>query len=392
VQLPRATPRVALAVDTATAAAFSITALVELGRHVDDGYSYGSAALNLPLVLLLTGSLAWRRRAPRTALAVGFAAVVVPSLFVAHTVFFFGGLVPLALLVYSAARWAPGAAWPVVAAPVLMMVVYPLRVPPFDLSDYAFGAVLFGAAWAAGRLVRRLEQQRRLLADALAAQLREQAAREHALLLDERARIARELHDVVSHTVSLMVVQAGAARFAVGEDDDEVRERLLSVEQTGRSAVGDLRRLLEVLRAEDDDAAAGPLPGLAQLGELADGFRRAGLDVTVTVEAVPPVLPTALDVSAYRLLQEALTNVLKHSAATAAEVRVEATGETVVLEVTDGGPELPAGTVGGAGHGLIGMRERVALFGGRLGTGAAGRGWRVRAELPLARAGAEATR
>jgi signal transduction histidine kinase len=383
---------VALAVDAATAAAFSITALVELGLHVDDGYSYGSAALNLPLVLLLTGSLAWRRRAPRTALAVGFAAVVVPSLFAAHTVFFFGGLVPLALLVYSAARWAPGATWPVVAAPVLMMVVYPLRVPPFDLSDYAFGAVLFGAAWSAGRLVRRLEQQRRQLVDALAAQLREQAAREHALLLDERARIARELHDVVSHTVSLMVVQAGAARFAVGEDDDEVRERLLSVEQTGRSAVGDLRRLLEVLRAEDDDAAAGPLPGLAQLGELADGFRRAGLDVTVTVEALPPVLPTALDVSAYRLLQEALTNVLKHSAATSAEVRVEATGETVVLEVTDRGPERPAGTVGGAGHGLIGMRERVALFGGRLETGAAGHGWRVRAELPLARAGAEATR
>jgi signal transduction histidine kinase len=189
-----------------------------------------------------------------------------------------------------------------------------------------------------------------------------------------------------------MVVQAGAARFAVGGDDDAVRERLLSVVQTGRSAVGDLRRLLEVLRAEDDDAAAGPLPGLAQLGELADGFRRAGLDVTVTLDALSPVLPTALDVSAYRLLQEALTNVLKHSAATAAEVRVEATAQTVVLEVTDRGPERPAGTVGGAGHGLIGMRERVALFGGRLETGAAGRGWRVRAELPLARAGAEATR
>ena len=392
VTLLRTTSRRSLVVDAAIAAGFSVLTLVEMRLHWDDGDSFGPPLLNVPLLLLVTLPLALRRRAPWPALAVAFAAVVVPSLFVAHTLFFFGSLVPLALLVYSAARAAERRGWAVLIAPAALLAAYPLHVPEFDAGDYAFGAVLFGAAWAAGRLVRRLEQQRRLLADALAAQLREQAAREHALLLDERARIARELHDVVSHTVSLMVVQAGAARFAVGEDDDEVRERLLSVEQTGRSAVGDLRRLLEVLRAEDDDAAAGPLPGLAQLGELADGFRRAGLDVTVTVDALPPALPTALDVSAYRLLQEALTNVLKHSAATAAEVRVEATAEAVVLEVTDRGPERPVGTVGGAGHGLIGMRERVALFGGRLETGPVGRGWRVRAELPLARAGAEAAR
>jgi signal transduction histidine kinase len=392
VQLPRTTPRSALAVDLATAAGFSLLVLAEMRLRWDDGYSAGPALLDLPLLLLVTLPLALRRRAPRAALATAFAAVVVPSLFVAHTLFFFGSLVPLALLVYSAARAAERRGWAVLLAPATLLAVYPLHMPEFDAGDYAFGAVLFGAAWAAGRLVRRLEEQRRLLADALAAQLREQAAREHALLLDERARIARELHDVVSHTVSLMVVQAGAARFAVGEDDDEVRERLLSVEQTGRSAVGDLRRLLEVLRAEDDDSAAGPLPGLAQLGELADGVRRAGLDVTVEVHALPPALPTALDVSAYRLLQEALTNVLKHSAARAATVRVEGTPEGIQLEVTDRGPERPAGTVEGAGHGLIGMRERVALFGGRLEAGPAGRGWRVRAELPLTRTGAEAAR
>ena len=391
-QLPRTTPRVALAVDLATAAAFSALALGEMGLHWDDGYSYGPPLLDVPLLLLVALPLALRRRAPWTALGIAFAAVVVPSLFVAHTLFFFGGLVPLALLVYSAARAAGRHGWAVLLGPALLLAVYPLHVPPFDAGDYAFGAVLFGAAWGAGRLVRRLEAQRRLLADALSAQLREQAAREHALLLDERARIARELHDVVAHTVSLMVVQAGAARFALGEDEDEVRERLLSVEETGRSAVGDLRRLLEVLRAEDDDAAAGPLPGLARLGELADGLRRAGLDVTVAVDALPPSLPTALDVSAYRLLQEALTNVLKHSAAGAATVRVEGSADAVVLEVSDPGPERPAGAVASGGHGLIGMRERVALFGGRLEAGPAGRGWRVRAELPLARAGAEVAR
>src|SRR5206468_3817095 len=159
--------------------------------------------------------------------------------------------VPLALLVYSAARAAERRGWAVLLGPAALLAAYPIHVPAFDASDYAFGVVLFGAAWAAGRLVRRLEAQRRLLADGLAAQLRAQA----------------------------------------------------------------------------------------QLGELADGFRRAGLDVHVAVDGLPPGLPTALDVSAYRLLQEALTNVLKHSGATAAAVTVEGTGDAVVLEVTDRGPE-----------------------------------------------------
>ncbi|MGZ4572481.1 MAG: sensor histidine kinase [Blastococcus sp.] len=393
-ELRPATTRTALVVDAAVAAAFSVLALLELRLHWDDGYSYGSPAWNIPLLLAVTVPVAWRRRAPGAALAVAFGAVVVPSLFVAHTLFFFGGLLPLALLVYSAARQLDRYALAVLAGAVALLAVYPLRVPPFDAGDYAFGAVLFGAAWGAGRLVRRLERQRLLLADALAAAQREQAARERALLLDERARIARELHDVVAHAVSVMVVQAGAARFALGTDEDEVRERLLSVEETGRSAVGDLRRLLDLLRADDDhaddDDPSGPQPGLDRLGDLVDGLQRAGLPVRVEIDGETTGLPAALDVTAYRVLQEALTNVLKHAAGEWVLVRVRVTGDAVVLEVTDGGPARAGGL--SSGHGLVGMRERVALFGGRLEAGPENGGWSVRAELPLEAAGVEATR
>jgi signal transduction histidine kinase len=372
------------AVDAALAAGFSVLALVELRLHWDDGYSYGPPALDVPLLLLITVPVALRRRAPWIALAVAFAAVVIPSLFVAHTLFFFGGMLPLGLLVYSAARQADRQAGLVLVAPAALLAVYPLHVPPFDAADYAFGAVLFGAAWGTGRLVRGLERQRLLLADALAAQERERAAREQALLLDERARIARELHDVVAHAVSVMVVQAGAARFALGSDEEEVRERLLSVEETGRTAVRDLRRLLELLRADDGDDD-GPQPGLAQLPMLVDELQKAGLPVRAEIDTGPDPLPGTLDVAAYRVLQEALTNVLRHSAAEWALVRVRTTGDAVVLEVADGGPARAGrGERLSTGHGLVGMRERVAVFGGTLTAGPDGAGWRVRAELPLA--------
>lgn len=383
--------------DAGLAAAFSALTLIELRLHWDDGYSYGSVVWNLPLLLAVTLPVALRRRAPRTAVVIAFAAVVVPSFFVAHTLFFFGGLLPLALLVYSAARERSRFPVLAVAAPAALLAVYPVHVPPFDAGDYAFGAVLFGVAIGAGRLVRRLDSQRQLLAGALAAARREQVARERALLLDERARIARELHDVVAHAVSVMVVQAGAARFALGADEDEVRERLLSVETTGRSAVDDLRRLLDLLRAEEESSPiddGGPAPGLGRLDELVDGLQRAGLPVRLETDGLPAELPPLLDVTAYRVVQEALTNVLKHSAAEWVRVLVRAGTEVVVLEVADGGPARGDGDHPDrpGGQGLVGMRERVALFGGRLEAGPAGQGWRVRAELPLVAAAAEAGR
>ena len=383
--LLRTTSARALIGDSATAVAFSLLVLAELRLHWDDGHQAGGLLLNLPLLLLITLSLVLRRRAPWVALGTAFAAAVVPSFVVAHTLFFFGSLLPLGLLVYSAARYAERSALLVLLAPAALLVVYPLHLRPFDGADYAFGAVLFGAAWGTGRLVRRLERQRLLLADALAAQERERAARERALLLDERARIARELHDVVAHAVSVMVVQAGAARFALGADEDEVRERLLSVEETGRTAVRDLRRLLELLRAEDEEDG-GPQPGLAQLPTLVDELQKAGLPVRAEIDPPPASLPAALDVTAYRVVQEALTNVLRHSDAQWAALEVRVTDDVLVLQVADGGPPRPRSSERlSTGHGLVGMRERAGLFGGALAAGPCDGGWRVRAELPLSR-------
>jgi signal transduction histidine kinase len=172
------------------------------------------------------------------------------------------------------------------------------------------------------------------------------------------------------------------------------------VESTGRSAVDDLRRLLDLLRADDevlsfddDDDGGGPAPGLGRLDELVDGLQRAGLPVHLEVDGLPAELPPTFDVTAYRVVQEALTNVLKHSAADWVRVRVRAGADAVVLEVADGGPAREAGTRrNSGGQGLVGMRERVALFGGRLEAGPDGPGWRVRAELPLVAAPAEAGR
>src|SRR3954453_22497219 len=171
VQWPRATPRTAGAADAALAIGFSAMAMVETLFRWDDGYTYGSDLLNIPLLLLVTLPLALRRRAPRLAVAIAFGSVVVSSVLVAHTVFFFGSLLPLALLLYSAARWLDTGAYAVLSGPLLLVATYGIHVPPFGGSDYLFGAVLFGLSWGAGRLVRRLETQRAQLADALAGAL-----------------------------------------------------------------------------------------------------------------------------------------------------------------------------------------------------------------------------
>lgn len=196
---------------------------------------------------------------------------------------------------------------------------------------------------------------------------------------DERARIARELHDVVTHNVSVMVVQAAAGNDVFDSHPDRAREALQAVEETGRRALGELRKLLDVTA---DGEGILPQPGLARIDELISHVRSAGLAVGLTVEGTPREVPEALDLSAYRIVQEALTNTLKHASATRAEVHVRYENDAVEVEVADNG----AGPNGApnAGRGLIGMRERVNLFGGELRTGPGPRGgFAVHARMPL---------
>ena len=219
--------------------------------------------------------------------------------------------------------------------------------------------------------------------------LRERAARAEAAdvaarlaVAEERARIARELHDVVAHAVGVMVLQVGAVRLGLPEDRAEDREALTRVEQAGRTAMTEMRGLLGAMRHEDDPIELGPQPGLGELDALIGGIRRAGLPVDLHVEGTPAALPAAIDLSAYRIIQEGLTNSLKHANAGHADVVLRWGADELEIEVRDDGRGTTA--TDGHGHGLVGVRERVKIYGGEMTAGAAsGGGFTLRTRLPL---------
>jgi signal transduction histidine kinase len=214
----------------------------------------------------------------------------------------------------------------------------------------------------------------------LAERERDVAARE--AVVEERARIARELHDAIAHNVSLMVVQAGAERRVLDSEATSTKEVLQTIEQVGRGALTEMRRLVGMLRSGEADALA-PQPSLADLPRLVAQVREAGLSVELTVEGDQRELPLGIELSAYRIVQEALTNALKHAGDANASVRVSYSSDQLELEIADDGAGAPAPVAGG-GHGLAGMRERVALYGGRLDAGRrAERGFTVRVVLPI---------
>lgn len=237
--------------------------------------------------------------------------------------------------------------------------------------------------WALGTLVvmlivRRVVRDREARAE-LAERERDRAA--HEAVREERTRIARELHDVIAHTVTVMVVQAQAGPDLLGDPAD-ARRVFGAIETSGREALAELRRLLGVLRTGDEQAVIKPQPGLGSLDGLVRELRAAGRDVELRVEGTPVELTPGVDLSAFRIVQEALTNTIKHGGGARAEVTVRYGQGAVELEVVDDGPGANGG--GGAGHGLIGMRERTALYGGLLEAGdRKGRGYAVRAQLPI---------
>jgi signal transduction histidine kinase len=198
---------------------------------------------------------------------------------------------------------------------------------------------------------------------------------------EERARITRELHDVLAHSVSVMTVQASAVRRLLKPDQEREREALLTVEETGRQALAEMRRLLGIMRDDAEPAARAPQPGIGTLPALVDQIRQSGLPVELTIEGTPVRLPAGVDLSAYRIVQEALTNTLRHAGPAHAWVAVRYGGEDVEIEVANDGANNDGD---GAGHGLVGMRERVALCGGELFSGPReGGGFKIAARLPV---------
>jgi signal transduction histidine kinase len=264
---------------------------------------------------------------------------------------------------------------------MIAAVAITIRNHPTDgFEDFFFVTVLLGCAWVAGFALRSK------LAD---VQERQRLAEEEAKLAvsEERNRITRELHDVLAHSVSVMTVQASAVRRRLTPEQEREREALLTVEETGRQALAEMRRLVGIMRTEEDSVALTPQPGLGTLPALVEQVRQSGLPVELRVEGEPVKLPAGVDLSAYRIVQEALTNTLKHAGPARAWVAVRYAGDDVEIEVENDGRSDGDGDGDGAvaGHGLVGMRERVALCGGELHSGPRpGGGYRISARLPVA--------
>jgi signal transduction histidine kinase len=270
------------------------------------------------------------------------------------------------------------------------IAVIVFTAPNAGAGDFFLITFFFAAAWLAGRaLATRAQQTRELRARVKAAE-RARADAEARASAAERARIARELHDVVAHSVSVMVVQSSAVRRLLRDDQTREREALQSVEQIGRQALSEMRRMLGVMRTGEEQPAATltPQPGLEHLDRLIKQVEEAGLPVQLRIEGDRIPLSPGVDVSAYRIVQEGLTNALKHAKGSHADVLVRYADDAVELAIEDDGPGAANGAT--MGHGLVGMRERVALYGGTLEAGPrpGGGGYVLRAKLPVEGGGA----
>jgi signal transduction histidine kinase len=362
----------AVAVDRILAAALLAIGEAEVWATGDAGGHRLVAALAAPV---LQACLALRRRYPLLAGVVGQTVAATQFAVTSHIQIIATSIAWFCVL-YGLTVWTPSRRFAVGATyvtatnllPWIAGYHRPQSVVPFAVVTLV---VMLLVRWVLGDRDRRLQ---------LAERERDVAARE--AVVEERARIARELHDAIAHNVSMMVVQAGAERRVVPPEQSSTREVLETVEQIGRGALTEMRRLVGMLRSDDAEPLA-PQPGLGDLDALVGQVREAGLPVELTVEGDPRELPVGLELSAYRIVQEALTNALKHAGDARASVLVRYGTDSLELEIVDDGVGGPAPVVSG-GHGLVGMRERVALYGGRFEAARrATGGFTVRVALPI---------
>ncbi|MGA3030478.1 MAG: sensor histidine kinase [Candidatus Limnocylindrales bacterium] len=345
-------------------------------------------AISVSLLILQTLPIAWRRRNPMRVLFLVGSAITAYSLLGYHD-----SSAGLGVFVafYTVAANEPRRRATIAAAITACGIFISFAAyAAFDsmsgwTSSLTSTYLSFGLAWLIGDNLRVRRAYTRELEERAAELEREREEKAAQAVTEERARIARELHDVVAHYVSVMVVQAAGARRIADKDPIAARGALEAVEAAGRTALAEMRRMLEVLRA--DDPGMGPQPGLGELERLIDNVRDAGLPVELSIEGGACCLPAGMDLAAYRIVQEALTNSVKHGGKAAARVTIRYTADTLEIEVTDNGRGAAApllSSADGGGHGLIGMKERVGLFGGVLEVGPVlTGGYRVFARMPI---------
>jgi signal transduction histidine kinase len=361
------------ALDIAIAGVFLVLTVAEAVFRTD----ISSPVLHVAVVGVSMVVLAWRRSYP-----IGVAVWVVATNLALNPQGEFSLLLSLVLICYTIGSETDAPRSYAGLALVTLTFLGVSISEGLEPSDLAAALVFFVGPWAVGTAVRqRVARTEEAVARADRLE-REQAAEAAAAVAEERTRIARELHDIVSHSISVVAIQTQAVRRRLGPAHAKEAEDLAMVETTAREALAEMRRLFGVLRSEGESASLAPQPGLAELGRLVAGVRGSGLDVVVDVVGERYELPPGVDLAAYRIVQEGLTNALRHSGAKHARV-VLRYGPTVLdIEVEDDGRGLDGAPTGG--HGLVGVRERVALYDGTvdIGQGTSG-GVRLAASLPV---------
>jgi len=336
--------------------------------------------------LVIALPVGFRKRAPLAAVTVSAGGVVTQSVVLSAPSLGFGSFLAVLIGVYAVAAHAElrRAITGIALVAASMAVMFAVD-PTARVEDVVFPLVYFGGAWGLGRLLRARTHrivELRELAKRLEA---EQEQRAQLAVAEERTRIARELHDIVAHGVTTIVLQAQGAQEVLAEDPGRAQRMLRTIQETGRESLVELRRLLHLLRTEDDDSRLDPQPGIAVLEALVERIRAGGTEVDLVVEGDPSRVPPAMQVSVYRIVQEALTNTLKHAGPARAGVQVRCLPGEIVVEVVDDGRTRPTnGAADLPGHGLVGIAERVKLFGGdvRYGRRAEG-GFEMRAVIPV---------
>ncbi len=377
-----------LAVDAALALAFTVGGLLTLADRVGEDDIYrGVDVLAVVLLLLQTLPIAVRRVAPLAAITISAGAVSLYAIIGYEGVW--AGTFAALIILYSTASLT-GLRQAIIGG-VIAAVAITIYYAADRGNDGAAQAVstyaTYGAAWAIGIFVRSRREYTSVVEEHAALLERDREARAREAVAGERARIARELHDIVGHALNLIVIQSSGAQRVFESKPDLARETLSSIESTGRNALGDMERMLGMLRStQANDDALSPQPGLSHVDSLAAQVTEAGLPVDVTVEGTPVALPSSVELSAYRIIQEALTNALKHAGPAHASVKMRYAPDSLGLEITDDGQGVvrEGERERKGGRGLIGMRERVGLFGGELNAGPRPEGgFRVSASFPL---------
>lgn len=344
----------------------------------------GPVWLDVVLMVAIVSPFLFRRRYPfwalaAVAIAVSIAATLDTRLVPDNGVTFLAGLAVVFLAAQLRDRRQAVAGLLIVFGAEVVVARFD---PNGTAGDIFFSNLLFAVVWFAGFLLGRKFEEADAVRERAERLEREREKEARVAVAEERARIARELHDVVGHSVSVMTVQASGVRRLLREDQEREREALLIVERTGREALAEMRRMVGVLRRPEEAPALAPQPSLEHLDRLVEQARDSGLPVDLRVEGEAVELPAGVDLTAYRLVQEGLTNALKHAHATRAEVIVNYGDGQIEVMVSDDGRGVGNGD--GGGHGLVGMRERVSVYGGELDAGPQpGGGYRLRAKLPV---------